>query len=207
MTREKLVALLSDGLDARPEFIGGGVLLCHIPAIGPLAYLHRVYPILTPEDFDALVSRVGRPVPRGYSDFLHRVGNGARLFKLSLDGFVGQLRRSATDSLGQPISLDYGNVVERPSGLDDDTFAIGGMVGWSSRGCLIMEPSGEVLLVHSVDGQDVAARWPDLDAMLESEIARCSSLYDRAGRRLVSATDPMHPGGRKWETKTEPRLH
>jgi|SRR3984957_384116 hypothetical protein len=207
MTREKLVALLCSGLDAGPEFIGGGVLLCHTPAIAPLAYLHRIYPVLTPEDFDALESHVGRPVPPDYSDFLHRVGNGARLFELSLHGFVGQLRRVATDPLGQPVSLRYGNVVERPRGLDDDTFAIGAMVGWSSRGSLIMEPSGEVLLVHPVDGQDVAARWPDLETMLESEISRRSSLYDRAGRRLVSATDAMHPGGRKWETKAEPRLH
>jgi len=131
------------------------------------------------------------------------VGNGARLFQLSLYGLIGQLNRSPTDPLGQPISVRYGNVTERPEGLDDDAFAIGGMTGWSSRGCLIMTASGEVLLVHPVDGRDVAAGWASLDLMLEKEIARCAPLYDRAGRLLAPHVEVMHPGGRRWETSAE----
>lgn len=207
MTRDKLLALLSSGLDARPIAIGDGVLLCHTPFVAPLAYLHRIYPALSPKELAILDGELGRNVPKNYGDFLCSVGNGASLFGMSLYGFVGQLRRDPTDPLGQPISLRFGNAIERPNGLDEDTFAIGGMVGWSSKGTLVMEPTGEVLLVHHRDGRDVAARWSDLDAMLEEEIARRSPLYDRAGRSLASATETMHPAGRKWETREEPLRH
>lgn len=205
MTRERLVVLLSSSLDARPELVGGGVLIGHTPDVAPLAYLHRLYPVLSRGDLVGLADSVGRPVPPDYATFLCDAGNGARLFALHLYGYVGQLRRDASDPLGQPVSLSYGNVVERPSGLDDETLAIGGMVGWSARGCLVMTAARAVLLVHPIDGRDVAASWPSLDAMLEDEIARCSALYYRDGRCLVSSTEVMHPGGRKWETSVEPR--
>jgi hypothetical protein len=207
MTRDQLLALLSQGIDARPVALNGGVLLCHKPFDAPMAYLHRIYPALSPEQLRALERDLGRTVPESYCDFLCSVGNGARLFEISLYGCVGNLRRDPTDPLGQPISLEYGNAFERPDGLDEETFAIGGMVGWSSSGTLVMEPTGEVLLVHHRDGRDIAARWPSLDAMLEDEIARCSHLYDRSGRLLVRATETMHPAGRKWETSAEPSRH
>jgi len=204
MTRDRLLALLSEGLDASPIAVGDGVLLCHRPFEAPLAYLHRIYPSLSSEQFASLERDLDRRVPKNYCDFLCTVGNGASLFGMSLYGYVDQLRRDATDPLGQPISLGYGNTVERPSEMDAETFAIGGMVGWSSRGKLLMEPSGEVLLVHHRDGRDIAARWPSLDTMIEEEVARRSTLYDRTGRSVASATEAMHPGGRKWETSSEP---
>jgi len=207
MTREKLLALLSTGLDARPTCFGDGVVLCHTPFVAPLAYLHRIYPVLSPGELASLQSNLGRKIPVSYSDFLCSVGNGANLYELSLYGFVSQARRSASDPLGQAHSLRYGNVIERPEGIKEDTFAIGGIVGWSSRGTLVMEPGGGVLLVHAYDGRDIAARWSCLDAMLEEEIARLSPLYDRTGRLLASATEVMHPAGRKWETSVEPSRH
>lgn len=207
MTRDQLLALLSKGIDASPVAIGDGVLLCHKPFEAPMAYLHRIYPNLSLQQLRTLERDLGRKVPKSYGDFLCLVGNGARLFEISLYGFVDQLRRDRTDPLGQPISLNYGNAIERPHGLAEDTFAIGGMVGWSSRGTLVMEPTGEVLLVHHRDGRDIAARWRGLNEMLEEEIARCSPLYDRTGRLLASATETMHPAGRKWETSAEPLLH
>jgi hypothetical protein len=207
MTRDQLLALLLKGIDARPVTLNGGVLLGHKPFEAPMAYLHRIYPCLTTQQLRTIERDLGRKVPKSYGNFLCSVGNGARLFEISLYGSVGQLRRDLTDPLGQPISLNYGNAIERPDGLDEDTFAIGGMVGWSSSGTLVMEPTGEVLLVHHRDGREIAARWRGLNEMLEEEIARCSPLYDRTGRLLASATETMHPAGRKWETSTEPLLH
>jgi hypothetical protein len=207
MTREELVALLSGGLDATPAFVGAGVLICHTPHVAPLAYLHRIYPRLHAEDLVDLEAQLGTNIPESFANFLTRVGNGARFFNISIDGLVGQLRRDPADKLGQPISLDYGNIYERPPGLAEDTLAIGGMVGWSSRGCLVMQPGGEVLLVHPSDGRDVVARWDSLDAMLRDEIARQYEFHDRSGRRLVSHTEAMHPAGRRWETEIEPAVH
>ncbi len=206
MTRIQLLALLSNGLTA-PTYVGGGVILCHTPSVAPLAYLHRIYPVLLPEQIAQLEVEIGQAPPRDYRAFLTSVGNGASLYNLSLYGFVHGLVRDAADPLGQPISLRYGNIIERPHGLHEDAIAIGGMVGWSSRGLLVMEPGGEVLLVHPHDGSDVAVRWPDLDGMLQDEMARLSSLHDPQGRLTSTFTAMMHPAGRKWETSAEPSLH
>lgn len=149
-----------------------------------------------------LEDAIGRPVGR-YGNFLLGVGNGARLFNLSLFGFVEQLSREV-NGLGQPISLRYGNEVERPSGLADDELVIGGQVGWSSRGSFVLHASGAVSLVHPEDAADVAARWPTLDAMLSAELDRLSALHDRSGRAIVGSTVLMHPEGRRWETSAEP---
>ena len=159
--------------------------------------------MLTPGDLDIVEANCGRACPSAYRHFLERIGNGASLFNLSLYGLVQRIDRLGSLPLGQPISLDYGNSIERPKGLRAESFAIGGMVGWSSRGVLIMEPAGEVALVHLSDGEDVAAQWPDLDTMLTSEIQRLASLYDRSGYRQVPSSQLMHPGGRRWETEPE----
>lgn len=197
-----MVARLAAGLDAEPEDLEGGVLLGPTPFVAPLAYLHRIYPPLAPVELRELAGAIGRPVGR-YGDFLRDVGNGARLFNLSLYGFVEQLSREVS-GLGQPISLRYGNVVERPSGLADDELVIGGLVGWSSRGSFVLHASGAVSLVHRENGADVAARWPTLDAMLSAEIDRLLALHDRSGRAIAGSTVLMHPEGRRWETSAEP---
>lgn len=205
MTRDELLRLLQTGLDASPEYVGGGLLLCHRRSVAPLAYLHRIYPVLTQQEVSELESRLARPIPADHRAFLQTIGNGARFYSaFGLNGLVRRIDRSMGDGLGQPISLDYGNVNERPRGLDDDTVAIGGMVGWSSRGVLVMDRRGSIALVHPVDGQDVAASWDNLDNMLRSEIARLSPLHDSSGRSLVADTALMHPGGQRWETKPEP---
>lgn len=197
-----MVARLAVGLDAEPEHLEGGVRLGHTPFVAPLAYLHRVYPPLASVELTELEDAIGRPVGR-YGNFLLGVGNGARLFNLSLFGFVEQLSREV-NGLGQPISLRYGNEVERPSGLADDELVIGGQVGWSSRGSFVLHASGAVSLVHPEDAADVAARWPTLDAMLSAELDRLSALHDRSGRAIVGSTVLMHPEGRRWETSAEP---
>ena len=208
LTRETLLTLMSGALDAKPELVAGGARLAHVPGGGALNYLLTLYPPLKTADIVALELEAGRPVPLAFRSFLTSVGNGLSLYHvISIFGFVRELRRSTTDPIGQPISLRYGNVVERPRGLDEDDFGIGAMVGWSSRGTLVMSKDGAVRLVHPVLGEDVVAQWPDLDTMLKDEIGRLAPLHDRSGRRLATHTDLMHPAGRKWETKSEPTQH
>jgi hypothetical protein len=207
LTREQLIELLTKGVSAKPEFIKGGLRLCHRPHVAPLAFLHKIFPVISANDVNYLEQQLGRPAPPAYVAFLTKVGNGAQLFGMDLFGFVDRIDRSMDGRLGQPISLRYGNEVERPNELADSDFGIGGISGWSSRGTLVMGEAGDVRLVHPVDGRDVAATWPSLDDMIQSEIARLSKLYDRGGKSLSSFTENMHPGGRKWEEKNEPRAH
>ncbi len=67
-----------------------------------------------------------------------------------------------------------------------------------------MDQTGAVSLVNCLDACDIAADRPNLSAMLIAEIGRVSELYDVDGQELVSATELIHPAGRRWEVKEEP---
>lgn len=182
-----------------PKWLSGGVRIGHTPHVARLAYLHTIYAPASEVDLQAAAQALGRRMPEDYQRFLV-MANGVRLFggALDLGGVVGQVDRRP-ESIGQAISLRYGNVVERPEGLSADDFAIGGIVGQSTAGVLIMDAAGRVRLVHGRDGSDVAADWLSLDAMLESEIERLSQLFDSEGRRRVEASEQLPPGARHWE--------
>lgn len=96
MTREELVAVLSRSLDEPPKRVSGGILLGHIRHVAPLAYLHRIYPVTSASDLDALQATMPMAIPQAYRSFLSEIGNGASFFRsLRLFGHVAQLSRSA----------------------------------------------------------------------------------------------------------------
>ena len=203
MTRDDLLDLIAAKFSHRPQPVPGGFLFCHTPHVAEFAYLGRVYDPASPRRARAWATRAhdhGNP----YLGFLTEVANGVRIANLSLYGVIEQIDRSAGPGIGQPISLDYGNVVERPPNLDDSDMVIGGIVGWSSKGDYVMARDGQVRLVHPQNGRDVADEWPSLDAMLHAELARIAELHDGDGRELGTSTDLMHPDGRRWETEIEP---
>lgn len=201
MTRDELLALIADAFCQEPQLAAGGVLFCHTPHVAELAYLARVYDPAPLGQVRAWATALDRKSP--YLSFLPEVANGLRVANLSLFGVIEQIDRSGQGA-GQPISLDYGNVVERPANLDDTDMVIGGIVGWSSSGSYVMDREGAVRLTHHQDGADVAARWSDLHNMLRSELTRIARLHDREGRELGTSTDLMHPNGRRWKTEVEP---
>jgi hypothetical protein len=201
MTRDKLLALIADAFCQEPQLAPGGVLFCHKPEVAEFAYLARVYDPAPPNQVRAWATAHDRE--NLYLSFLTEAANGLAVANVNLFGVIEQVDRSGRGA-GQPISLDYGNVVERPARLDESDLVIGGIVGWSSRGSFVMDREGAVRLTHHQDGADVAARWPDLLTMLHSELTRIARLHDRDGRELGTSTDLMHPNGRRWETKVEP---
>jgi hypothetical protein len=173
----------------------------HTPHVADFAYLARVYDAAPADQVRAWATAHNRDNP--YLSFLTEVANGLEVASVSLFGVVEQIDRSGWRA-GQAISLDYGNFVERPSGLKETDLVIGGIVGWSSRGCYVMDREGSVRLTHHQDGADAAAKWPDLPNMLHSELTRMARLHDREGRQLGTSTCLMHPQGRRWETEVEP---
>lgn len=201
MTRDDLLALIAGAFGHEPELAPGGVLLGRTPHVAEFAYLARVYDAAPPGQVRAWAAAHDRD--NAYLSFLTEVANGLGVANISLFGVTEHIDRSGWGA-GQAISLDYGNVVERPSGLDETDMVIGGIVGWSSRGSYVMDREGAVRLTHHHDGTDVAAKWPDLPDMLCSELTRISRLHDREGRELGTSTDLMHPNGRRWETGIEP---
>lgn len=201
MTRDELLALIADAFRQEPQLAAGGILFCHTPNVAEFAYLARVYDPASPDPVSAWLTAHGFESP--YLSFLTEVANGLSVANVSLFGVIEQIDRSGR-GVGQPISLDYGNVVERPAGLSNTDIVIGSVVGWSSRGAYVMSREGAVRLTHYGDGADVADRWPNLDSMLRSEFTRVARLYDPQGREIGTSTDLMHPNGRHWETEIEP---
>ncbi len=201
MTRDELLALVADTFGQEPQLAPGGALFCHQPHVAESAYLARVYDPAPPDQVRAWAAAHDREHP--YLIFLPEVANGLGVANLNLFGVIDQIDRSGRGA-GQAISLDYGNVVERPANLGDTDMVIGGIVGWSSRGSYVMDREGAVRLTHHQDGADVAARWPDLRNMLRSELIRIARLHDREGRELGTSTNLMHANARRWETEVEP---
>ena len=203
MTTADLLALIATSFSHRPQPVAGGVLFCHTPHVGELAYLGRVYDPVSTERARAWSARAHNQ-RNPYVSFVTAVANGLRIANIDLYGVIEQIDRSIGPGIGQPISLDYGNLVERPANLHDTDMVIGAIVGWSSRGAYVMTHEGAVRLVHYSNGGDVADEWPNLEAMLRAELTRVAELHDPEGRELCPSADLMHPNGRRWETKSEP---
>ncbi|HTU10095.1 MAG TPA: hypothetical protein VMG08_04270 [Allosphingosinicella sp.] len=202
MTRDELIALVATSLSHRPEPVPGGCLFCHIPHVAEFAYLGRIYDPVSTERASAAFAEARNP-GNPYFRFATQVANGLRIANISLYGVVEGIDRSVM-GIGQPISLRYGNVIERPAGLRETDMVVGGIVGWSSTGAFVMADDATVRLVHARDGADVADAWPSLEAMLRAELIRLAAVHDGDGRELCAATDLMHPSGRRWETEIEP---
>ena len=163
----------------------------------------RLYDPLDAVGLNGWLSEVNRPC-NDYTRFLETGANGLRFVALNLYGIIRSMDRSVGPDAGQPISIDYGNLVERPAGMTEDQMVIGGTVGWSSRGAYIIDGRERVRLTHHADAHDVAAEWNCLEVMLKAETARISSLLSRTGEPLSTYTALMHPDGRRWETEVEP---
>jgi hypothetical protein len=203
MTPDDLLNLVATSFLHQPQAAAGGFLFCHTPHVGAFAYLGRVYGPISSECASAWAAKA-RGLTSPYLSFVTKVANGLRIANISLYGVIEQVDRTVGQGVGQPISLDYGNVVERPANLNDTDLVIGGIVGWSSRGCYIMDREGAIRLTHHTDGADVIDSWDSIDTMLRSELNRIAAWHDQDGRAIGTHTDLMHPNGRHWETETEP---
>jgi hypothetical protein len=203
MTRAALLALISARLGHVSLPTSGGTLFCHQPHIGKFSYVGRVYDPASAESIQRWGGSV-RHTDSPYLSFLEQAANGLSIANIALFGIVATIDRTVSGHAGQPISLDYGNLVERPAHLQCSDLVVGSVVGWSSQGRYIMRPDGSVRLIHAHNADDVADEWASLPAMLESEITRIAEAHDEKGTCLSTATALMHPAGRRWETSIEP---
>lgn len=203
MTRISLLSLISSRLGYTGFPASGGTLFCHQPLRGQYSYLGRVYEPASADGVQRWADSAGHP-GSPYLSFLEQAANGLSFANIALFGIVAIIDRTVGAHAGQPISLDYGNLAERPAQMERADLVIGSVVGWSSEGRYIMKSDGTVRLTHAFDADDVADEWASLTAMLEAEISRVAEAHDANGRCLSSATGLMHPAGRRWETSTEP---
>ncbi|MBP6014629.1 MAG: hypothetical protein KBA31_20545 [Alphaproteobacteria bacterium] len=182
------------------QFGSGGVCIGPTPWEGSNAYLHEVYEPLTLAEVRGLEVHYRTTLSDGMRGFFLNA-NGASLFGsiLSISGVVGLIDRKVTGGIRQPISLDYGNVVERPRGLERSDFVFGGIIGDSVVGQLVVATNGGVRLVHPTNGKDVGDGWDTFESFIFGEIDRLSALHSTSGQFLGSPSDRLPPKARRWE--------
>ena len=181
-----------DRLGAKPG-PDGSFATGNVPSKAPRFYLARFYPPLSENELKDCEERLQRTIPISYREFLSET-NGLRVGKLSLQGFVFALKRDPSDDIGQPVSLDYGNIYgvsEMPAGY----FCIGAINGeYYSQGQLHITSLGTVELRHR-DTHQVGHTWTSFETFIEDEIGRQLELYDENGntradvRHLPGNTD------------------
>ncbi|MCW1919157.1 hypothetical protein NX862_10335 [Rhodobacter sp. KR11] len=169
----------------------------NLPHVSPLAYLCTRYPGLDDQGLLAAEEEAGGYVPEPYRALLSHM-NGARILGISLLGATGGLLHRSVQGIGQPISLRYSNVVERPAYIPAGSLGIGAINGPSySQGHLYLASTGEVELYNAALDR-VGARWASLAIFLAEEIPRRMAFHDDRGHRLAGAK--LLPGDTEdWE--------
>lgn len=202
-----ILAELERDLRARLDPLGytegenGAYLTGHAPHIAPLAYHFWRYAPLDARGLEMAEEECGRYIHPAYKEFLSCM-NGLRLFKMSLHGTIGGAVDRSSAGIGQPISISYQNVVERPAYIPAGHLGIGAINGaWHSQGHLYLTSTGEVEL-YNAECDLIGAKWPSLGDFLESEVRRQLSLHDAVGHFI--------PGGKHlpgytdaWESIAE----
>ncbi|NBZ87288.1 SMI1/KNR4 family protein [Stagnihabitans tardus] len=175
----------------------GAFLTGHVPHVAPFAYLCTRYPGLDDQGLQAAEEEAGRYLPEPYRALLAHM-DGANILGITLQGAIGPLVGRSLHGIGQPISLRYSNVVERPAYIPAGSLGIGAINGpWYSQGHLYLASTGEVELYHSRLDR-VGARWASLAIFLAEEIPRRMAFHDDRGHRLAGAK--LLPGDTEdWE--------
>ncbi|SMR71562.1 hypothetical protein SAMN04488030_1001 [Aliiroseovarius halocynthiae] len=200
---QKLTIQVREALDPLGYMDGanGAFKTGHVPGIAPLAYLATFYAGLDDNGIQAAEAECDRFIPDLYRALLRHT-NGLRLGKLSLHGTTFQSAYTSGPGIGQPISLVYQNVYERPNYIPNGHLGIGAMNGeWHSQGHFYLASTGEVEMYHR-DANLLGARWASIEEFLQSEIPRQLSLYDAEGR--IKSDVKQLPGDTEtWEAIAE----
>jgi hypothetical protein len=175
MVREDLIAFLRE--HAPPgEQVGsnGTVRLGPVPQVAPLAFLHTVHAPLTADEIAQLQQELPVRIPEPYREFL-RTANGLRLF-VSTVAFFGLRALAPRDLSGHdwPYSLLTSNLHERPSHLEPGALVVG--VHSDDGSPLVMNQSSAGVVCLAPGGRTVRETWPNIDTMIEGEVARLTSL-------------------------------
>jgi len=160
----------------------GAHLYGHLPHVGPLAYLHIVFPPLDSVAIAELEGALKRPVPEPYRQLL-MISNGLHLFSgaLSLNGLRRDYSRRLT--IVEPFHLADANVLERPRAADPSWFIFGFYAADGSRA--YMDPvHGRVCRGTRDLVQPRLNEWANLDVFLETEVRRLRDHFDEHGKRI-----------------------
>ncbi|MDQ3996486.1 MAG: SMI1/KNR4 family protein [Gemmatimonadota bacterium] len=175
---ESARALGSRRLDDGTELIG------HVPHVAPEAWLHILFPALTPEEIRQVEAEIGRPLGPTFSSVL-AMHNGLSLFSDSLYiyGHRKSVRRTGA-AVRQPFSIRTPNTLERPKDAAPSHLFVGGYESDGSHLYIDLRDS-RVCRCTRRSAAPLNA-WDDFFGMLNSEARRLATLFDSQGRRTAS---------------------
>lgn len=163
---------------------------------GDLMYLHGLYGPLDTNGIARLEEQIARNLPEPLKG-LYLQANGLFLFagSLKMTGLRGDYSRKADDSAWQPVSLEYGNTLDRAREIPSAWIAFGFYPYGDGADVSYDETNNHIVATPRHKATPVLYQWPSLQEMLTSEVKRLSALYRQAGFR-VSAMTPFKP---PWE--------
>lgn len=157
----------------------GTRLIGHVPHIAPRAFAHLVYAPLADSEKAELSSRLGRPIPNQFGEFL-AFANGLSLFvgEMRVMGYVPLQRKASVTAHNYPSSIIIPNVSARLRGLTHDDV----VVGWyrvDGTYVAIQNDGSAIRFNPKTDGERFN-QWPDFGTWLATEIVRIGSSWERS---------------------------
>lgn len=142
------------------------------------AYLHEVYAGLAEDGIDDLEALAGKKLPEQLRE-LYRYANGLSIFAHSLS--IRGLRRNYSRDIGArlPISLEYGNTVEKPGGGTRSQLRFGWYSAQDAELVIDLDDPIEIWAVPRHQSSPVLYRWSSLEELLSTEVDRMSKVYLR----------------------------
>ncbi|TCN59861.1 SMI1/KNR4 family protein [Flavobacterium circumlabens] len=158
----------------------GAILIGKAPHIAQLAWLNKIYPILSDKDIVLLGKELKREIPKDYKLFLTNFSNGLNIFvsTFSLYGLRKELGRSIEASR-QPFSIFTPNLKEKPKNAKENYFFIGGY-NWDGSKLYIDSVTNKVHYCAEWDATSLY-KWNSFEEMIVSEVKRITSLFNEKG--------------------------
>lgn len=160
------------------------------------SYLHCVYEPLDEAGLGKLQASLGRPLPPVLREFYAKA-NGLYLFNgingaLGIQGLRHDYGRELCDESYQPVSLEYGNAIERVKGHSSDmTF-----FGWykhDGSNLYCRDGDSRVFMCPRLSVEPTLCEWPDFQTFLLSETERLAAFFSADGRQIDEKMPTIPP--------------
>ncbi len=158
----------------------GTRLIGHVPHVAPEAWFHQIFAPLDALGIEHLGQELGHEIPAVLADFFLKA-NGIRIFSghLYLCGRRSNYSRQG-EAAWQPFSILTPNQFERPRNARPTHLFIG---GYGPDGSLLYLDGGDLSVSRcSARSAKPLHHWTGFEAMLESEVQRLSTFFDRDGK-------------------------
>ena len=162
----------------------GRILIGRAPHIAPHAWLHSYGAGLTEEEIAELEYTLKIPIIPDFKVFL-KESNGLDLFVTTFI-IYGMRRNNARDleNSWQPFNILTPNIPERPKNAKK-TYLFIGAYKWDHSYLYIDSDSMKVHFCSRFDATSLK-EWENFEVMLDEEVSRIISLFDKDGVRIDS---------------------